>query len=156
MLTVMGSAPMREIDAWTSLLPRVTSTSFGVGRHLDAASRKAFVAGIGRQGVRSFHAYLHDARYADSLYAEIDRAFNGLLGELPLVTIFGERNDPLGFQAQWKQRFPDARQLVVPRGNHFPMCDDPDLVASALRDLQRQYAPPVPSRTDVPVTTAAR
>ncbi|MCN4156973.1 alpha/beta fold hydrolase, partial [Mycobacterium tuberculosis] len=33
---------------------------------------------------------------------------------------------------RWKELFPTARQLQVRRGNHFPMCDDPDLVAGAL------------------------
>jgi haloalkane dehalogenase len=34
--------------------------------------------------------------------------------------------------------FPNARQLKVRRGNHFPMCDDPDLVASALKSFVQQ------------------
>ena len=57
----------------------------------------------------------------------------GPFRRLPLLTIFGERNDPLGFQPQWKQLFPNSRQVTVPKGNHFPMCDDPDLVADAIR-----------------------
>jgi pimeloyl-ACP methyl ester carboxylesterase len=48
------------------------------------------------------------------------------------LTIFGERNDPFGFQARWKALFPDAQQFVIPRGNHFPMCDDPQFVAETI------------------------
>jgi hypothetical protein len=54
-----------------------------------------------------------------------------------LLTIFGERNDPLGFQPRWKQLFGDADQVVVSKGNHFPMCDDPELVATSIRKLHR-------------------
>jgi haloalkane dehalogenase len=135
MLAVMGSAPVREIDTWTGVLPTVTSTAFGIGRRLGASDRRVFLAGIGRQGTRAFHAYLDDARRADAVYAQAVRALNGAFRELPIVTIFGERNDPLGFQPRWQHLFPTVRQVVVANGNHFPMCDDPDLVAQTIREL---------------------
>ena len=131
MLGLMGSAPMREIDALTGFLPRITSTAFGVGRHLDRAARRAFRAGVDHRGRRSFHRYLRDARRPD-IYPDIEAATVALRTR-PLLTIFGERNDPLHFQPQWKERFPDTTGVVVPRGNHFPMCDAPPLVADAIR-----------------------
>jgi haloalkane dehalogenase len=139
-LAFMGSALVREIDAWTGALARLTSTSFGVGRHLDRDSRAAFLAGIGRQGLRAFHRYLGDARRATRLHEEVQGALTGSFQHLPLSTVFGERNDPLGFQPRWKALFPTARQMVVPKGNHFPMCDDPDLVAAAVRQLDDERA----------------
>jgi len=57
--------------------------------------------------------------------------------ELPLLTIFGERNDPFHFQQRWRELFPGARQLVIPGGNHFPMCDDPPFVAEAIERWRR-------------------
>ena len=60
----------------------------------------------------------------DALYDEALAALNGPMRGLPLATIFGERDDPLGFQARGKQMFPDAQQVVVPKGNRFPMRDD--------------------------------
>jgi hypothetical protein len=36
--------------------------------------------------------------------------------------------------------FPQARQVVVERGNHFLMCDDPDLVAASIRELHHDSA----------------
>jgi len=132
MLALMGSRVMRQIDVSIGVLPRLTATAFGVGRHLDGASRRAYRAGLHRS-IGTFHDYLRDARRADALYEEIASGFDGPLGRLPLLTIFGERNDPLGFQPKWRARFPRARQVVVPKGNHFPMCDDPDLVAHAIR-----------------------
>jgi len=56
------------------------------------------------------------------------------LAQVPMLTIFGERNDPFGFQKRWKELFPDARQAVVAKGNHFPMCDAPDFVAREIRE----------------------
>ena len=142
MLALMGSTAITEFSAWTGLLARLTSTPFGIGRHMDESSRKAFYAGIGRQGVRSFHGYLRDARRSKVIYQELDRAFTGPFRRLPLLTIFGEHNDPLKFQPHWKQLFPDARQVVVAQGNHFPMCDDPDLVAESIREWHRDQVAP--------------
>ena len=56
-----------------------------------------------------------------------------LLADRPLLTIFGQFNDPLRFQRRWRALNPNVRQVKVPRGNHFPMCDDPQLVASELK-----------------------
>ena len=137
-LALMGSPWMRELDAATGIIPRVTATAFGIGRHMDDESRRAFRAGIGREGVRAFHRYLQDARESDRIFETVERALRGPFRELPLVTIFGEHNDPLGFQPQWKTLFPEARQVVVAKGNHFPMCDDPDLVAGTIRAWHRE------------------
>jgi haloalkane dehalogenase len=135
MLSLMGSAFIREFDASTGILPRITVGSFGVGRHMDEVSRKAFLCGIGTEGIRSFHGYLRDALRANTIYTQTYGVLTGPFRTIPVLTIFGERNDPLGFQPRWKELFPDARQVVVHKGNHFPMCDDPDLVAAAIRAL---------------------
>ncbi|OMC49826.1 alpha/beta fold hydrolase [Mycobacterium sp. IS-1264] len=138
MLALMGSAPVRELDAATNVLSRVTSTSFGVGRHLTRRDRAVFRAGIDAPARRAWHGYFRDARRADDLYAEVGDALRGGLADRPLLTIFGQLNDPLRFQPRWKALFPAVRQLKVRRGNHFPMCDDPDLVAGALKTFVRQ------------------
>jgi haloalkane dehalogenase len=135
MLAAMGSAPVRELDAATGVLARVTSTSFGVGRRWSRHDRAVFRAGIDAPARRAWHAYFRDARGAQALYAEVDAALRGALADRALLTIFGQFNDPLRFQPRWKALFPTAHQLKVRRGNHFPMCDDPDLVASALKSF---------------------
>jgi pimeloyl-ACP methyl ester carboxylesterase len=38
--------------------------------------------------------------------------------------------------------FNDARQIVVAKGNHFPMCDDPNLVAASIREWHRDRISP--------------
>lgn len=142
MLALMGSTVIREFDAQTGIIARISASPFGVGLHLDDPSRKAFLAGVGRDGLRAFHSYMRDARNCDSLYQNIERSLSGPFKALPLITIFGERNDPLGFQPRWKALFPDAPQVVVAKGNHFPMCDDPDLVASTIRSWYRERVAP--------------
>jgi pimeloyl-ACP methyl ester carboxylesterase len=137
MLALLGSTFIRELDALTGIIPRVTATSFGVGRHMDESSRRTFLAGMGSDGARTFHAYMRDAHRADAIYERLAFALKTKFRTIPVCTIFGERNDPLAFQLHWKELFPDCRQIVVPQGNHFPMCDDPDLVARSIRELQR-------------------
>lgn len=132
-LAFFGSPVVRELDAQARFIPRLSATSFGVGRHMDEESRRTFLAGMGPERVRAFHRYLEDARKCDHIFASAERALRGPFQRLPLITIFGERNDPFGFQPRWKALFPQARQVVVAGGNHFPMCDDPDLVAESIR-----------------------
>lgn len=138
MLAIMGSPVMREIDVATGFLPRISATWFGVGRHMDQASRAAFRAGMGPLGRRAFHHYMRDVRQCEGLHEKVQRALEGPLANAPLLTVFGERNDPFGFQPRWKQMFPGARQVVVAKGNHFPMCDAPDFVADAIRHWYRE------------------
>jgi len=132
MLALMGGGPIRTLNVQTGFIPRISSRSFGVGRHMDPVSRHAFYAGM-RARVNSFHDYMRDARRADDLYEQVDRALQGPLAKVPLLSIFGERNDPFGFQQRWKELYPSARQAVVAKGNHFPMCDAPDFVAFTIR-----------------------
>jgi haloalkane dehalogenase len=144
MLAVMGSGVTRQISLTTGALAWLTSTSFGVSRHLDDASRRAYRAGV-QTSMPAFHDYLNDARHSD-LYDDVARVIAGPLAHRPLLTIFGERNDPLKFQPQWKARFPLARQIVVSKGNHFPMCDAPDLVADEIRRWYGECVAPAKER----------
>jgi haloalkane dehalogenase len=131
MLALMGSPVTRQVNLSTGALARVTATAFGTGRHLDQGTRRRFQAGF-QKSMGVFHDYLRDARESD-VYDLVENGFAGSLRHRPLLTIFGERNDPLKFQPQWKALFPHARQVVIPGGNHFPMCDDPDAVAGEIR-----------------------
>lgn len=135
MLSVMGSGVVRQFSVSTGALARVTASSFGAGRHLDAASRCAYRTGF-QKSMPAFHAYLRDARDSE-LYDEVGAALSHQLADVPLLTVFGERNDPFGFQPRWKALFPHVRQVVVAKGNHFPMCDAPDFLAAQIRTWHR-------------------
>jgi len=139
MLSLVSSSAAREFDVLTNLVPRITASNFGVGLHLDVASRSAFRSGIGRKELRAFHQYMREARCDNGFYNKVSAALSGPFHSLPLLTIFGERNDPFRFQQRWKERFPDARQVVIPKGNHFPMCDDPEFVAETLRAWHKSH-----------------
>lgn len=143
MLRIMGSTAMRELDALTGFLPAATSTRLGVGRHWGKATRKTFRRGMTRAGRRSFHLYMRAARRHDygTISETVDR-----FASMPLLTIFGERNDPLGFQPKWAERFPLITQVQIAKGNHFPMCDDPEFVATnIIRWHDEVLRPPRPA-----------
>jgi len=81
---------------------------------------------------------MHDASRANSLYDEVERVLRENLSDRPLLTIFGEGQDPFGFQDQWQWLFPAADRLVVPKSHHFPMNDDPAAVAKAIRSFHQR------------------
>ena len=130
-LAVMGSAVMREIDTWTGWLPRIGSTRFGVGRQWPRSTRKVFRHAMRHRGRRSFHRYMASTRKHD--FTTIESTVTKL-NALPVLTVFGQWNDPLRFQPKWAERFNNITQTVVPRAMRFPMCDNPTLVAHAITD----------------------
>ena len=64
--------------------------------------------------------------------SEVEEALVSL-SEKPALTIYGERNDPFGFQERFREYFDNVDEMVVPKGNHFPMCDAPDDVAARMK-----------------------
>ena len=120
MLALMASPLVRDFDVATGLLSRITATSFGAGRNLDPAGRRALRCAIDRDGLRAFHELMRDALRSQAIYARVQRALTDQFGSLPLLTIFGERSDPFGFQRRWNSLFSEARQVVVPADITFP------------------------------------
>lgn len=141
MLHIVGNGAFRELDAVTNLLPAMSATRFGVGRRFSKADRAAYRRGFGPRGRRSFHRNMASA--IDHDFTAVD-AGREVITAKPILTVFGEHNDPLGFQPRWRETGTDVEQVVVPSGLHFPMCDDPDLVAAAIEDwYARKLARPV-------------
>lgn len=131
-----------NLTLFSQLLPRVTSNLFGAGRHLDEPSRRVLRAGIGDDGLRAFHYYMRDALSCDALYGRVKEALEGPFKGLPFLTIFGERNDPFGFQQRWRQLFPKAQQAIIANGNHFPMCDNPQMTGDLIRSWHVEHVMP--------------
>lgn len=138
MLRFISSAPVRESSALTGWLHVATSTRFGAGRHWGRAERRAFRAPFDARRRRATHRYLGSALTTD-VYPSVESVLSGPIADLPVMTIFGERNDPLRLQPRWKQKFPEAVQRVVPKGNHFPMCDAPADFAAWIHDWYRTH-----------------
>jgi pimeloyl-ACP methyl ester carboxylesterase len=133
MLALMGSRPMEALNVATNFVPRLTSTALGVGRRLSRQGRRAFLGPTRERARRRvFHRLMRDVRRAEALLESIELALSTTLADRPLLTIFGEGNDPFAFQQRWHSLFPSARQVVVPRSHHFPMNDDPPLFAQEL------------------------
>lgn len=135
MLRIIGSRAATAVGASTNLVARLSATSFGVGRHLDAADRQAFRGPFRDPAVRRrFHRLMASALAERAFTDGVEQATRTVLADLPVLTVFGERNDPFGFQARIGERFADHEDVVVARGNHFPMMDDPEVVARSVRD----------------------
>lgn len=133
MLRLMSSRPVRALNTTTNLIPRMTSGRFGVGRHLDATGREAFLGGFQRkESRRRFHEIMAGAVTESEYLARVESALSSTLVDKPVLTVFGKRNDPFGFQARFRDYFTDVEEMTVPGGNHFPMSDDPKGVASRI------------------------
>jgi haloalkane dehalogenase len=145
MFQIMSSRPMTAFGTATNLVPRLTATSFGVGRHLDSAGRKAFLEPYAsRNARRRFHLTMRSA-FTDPVFTdEAADLAAGPLNALPVLTIFGEKNDPFGFQRRHAATFPDHEGHIVETGNHFPMMDAPDQFADWIRDWHARKVAPRP------------
>ena len=141
MLLIIGGAPMRELDAFTGFLPKATSRRFGVGRHWNRPTRKAFRYGLrDHQARRAMHRLFHDARVNATIYAQASRTIDAL-NPRQALTIFGSLGDYLGFQRKWRSALPGITQTSIPWGLHFPMCDNPSLTAKHLADWHQATFP---------------
>lgn len=133
MLRVVGSRPMTAIGTATNLVPRLTAGRGGVGRHLGPDDRAAFLGPFrDRARRRRFHTTIRAVLAEPDVTAEAESALLGPLADRPVLSIYGERNDPFGFQARIDSMMADHRGLVIEAGNHFPMMDDPDRFAAEL------------------------
>ena len=144
MLALMGSRSIETLNVATNLVPRLTSTSFGVGRTLTRDGKRAFLGPLRDRAKRHpFHRLMADVRHCDEMLTSIEQALATTLAARPLLTIFGERNDPLGFQKRWKSLYPAARESVVAKAHHFPMNDDAEQFACTLLEWwQEEVAAP--------------
>ena len=147
-LGLMGGPAVRGANVATNVLPRLTSGRLGVGRHLSPGARAAFLGPTRDRARRpTFHQLMRDASHSAPLLEQVETGLRTVLNDRPALTIFGQYNDPFGFQRRWRELLPHARQIVVARGNHFPMNDDPPGVAAAIRSwwqevIDHGLAPP--------------
>jgi haloalkane dehalogenase len=138
----MTSRPVRALNVATNMIPRLTSGAGGIGRHMGEDERKAFLGGFRSKRARHrFHDTMAAARRERPYLESVARSLVAT-PEIPLLTIFGEKNDPFGFQAQFRSYRDDVEEMVVPGGNHFPMTDDPDGVARRITRWQAELVQP--------------
>ena len=119
-----------------NLLARATASSYGAGRHLTPIEKRAFRAPYRDRVVRrNAVAMLRDSIQANDYLRRLDQMLRVPLSRLPLLLVFGDDSPTYKerFPAAWMARFPRARLVLVEGGHHFPIADDPDLVAGAIR-----------------------
>ncbi|NND03641.1 MAG: alpha/beta fold hydrolase [Acidimicrobiia bacterium] len=134
MLGTMGARPVAWLDSVTNFLVRMAATRFGVGRHLSRAGKKAFRGPYrDRSRRRRIHTLMRSALNNGEHFSRIEEETTSALSDRPMLTIFGQYNDPWGFQDRHAVNFPNYEGIVVPNGYHFPMTVDPDLYAETIR-----------------------
>lgn len=133
MLKVMSGRLMTSINTSTNLIPRMTSGRFGIGRHLDTQAKAAFRGGfIARESRMRFHDLIRSALMEEEYLGWLETQLSETLANKPALTVFGEKNDPFGFQETFREHLADLEEMVVPGGNHFPMADDPHGLAERI------------------------
>jgi len=138
MLGIMGSRLATGVLGTFRVIPRVSQSKSGVGRHYDNGDRDAFFGPYRTRTLsRNFHRAMRSARHSTGVFKEAEDALRSELAQLPVFTVFGEKNDPFGFADRWQNLFPAATCWTVPGGNHFPMCDEPTGYVERLRAWHR-------------------
>jgi pimeloyl-ACP methyl ester carboxylesterase len=134
MLAVVGSRPFGAVNSLTNALARFTASRYGVGRKMSRADRRAFLGPWrSRDSRRATQQTLAGVLRIDPVMAVVERSLRGALGDLPVLTLFGRKNDRYGWQARFGQIFPHATAAAITDGHHFPFDDDPDAYSAAIR-----------------------
>ncbi len=137
---VQGSRPdLRLLHARTTLEvtnDRNVAAEPGGARpaEMSRADRRTFL-GPWRSRVsrRATLQVLAEVLCIDPLMAEVERLLASSLAELPVLTLFGHKNDPYGWQARFGRIFPSATATAIPGGRHFPFNDDADGYSAAIQ-----------------------
>ena len=133
MLRAVGSSPFGVLNDLTNTLALLTATSYGVGRRMTATDRRIFRRPWrSRAHRRATQRIIAAARSVDTEMAGVEQRLGATFADRPVLTLFGARNDPYGWQARFQRIFPTATAVQIPDGHHFPFADDPDGYAAAL------------------------
>lgn len=133
MLGVIANPLVGLANSLTNALAIVTATSYGVGRHMTKADRKSFL-GPWRSLAerRATQQVLAGVLRIDPLMAGIERDLANKLGDVPVLTLFGRKNDSYGWQERFGHLFRNVTAVGIKDGRHFPFNDDPDAYSAAI------------------------
>ena len=133
MLQVVGSRPFGAADSLASVVARFTASRYGVGRQMSRADRRAFLGPWRSRGCRrATRQVLAGLLRIDPVMATVQQSLQTRLAGVPVLTLFGRKNDPYGWQARFGQIFPRATAAGIADGHHFPFNDDPDAYSAAI------------------------
>jgi pimeloyl-ACP methyl ester carboxylesterase len=132
-LKAVGSRPFGALNTLTNVMALVTASRYGVGRHMSRADRRAFRGPWrSRSNRRATQDILAEVLNIDPVMAEVERSLQTTLAGLPVLTLFGRKNDRYGWQNRFQQVFPHATAAGISNGHHFPFNDDPDAYSAAI------------------------
>jgi haloalkane dehalogenase len=133
-LKVIANPALAWLNDVTNALAIVTASSYGVGRHMAKGDRKAFLGPWrSRADRRATQQILAGVLRIDPLMAGIERSLQSSLGEVPVLTLFGRKNDPYGWQSRFGRLFRNVTAVGIADGHHFPFDDDPEGYSAAIR-----------------------
>jgi pimeloyl-ACP methyl ester carboxylesterase len=144
MLKVIANPLVGALIELTNVLAAVTATSYGVGRHLTKADRQSFLGPWrSRADRRATQQVLAGVLRIDPLMAEVERELKAKLSSLPVLTLFGRKNDPYHWQQRFAEVFRNVTAVGIEDGNHFPFNDDPDTYSAAIRRWWTEAVEPI-------------
>jgi haloalkane dehalogenase len=115
---------------------------------MSRADRRSFLGPWrSRRNRRATQRVLAGVLRIDPIMADIEGSLRTRLAGLPVLTLFGRKNDPYNWQSRFQQIFPDATMAGIPQGRHFPFCDDPDAYSA---QISSWWAENVASTADEP------
>jgi pimeloyl-ACP methyl ester carboxylesterase len=140
-LQVVASPAFGAVNSLTNALALITASRYGVGRHMSRADRQAFLRPWRkRSNRRATQQILAGVLRIDPKLIEVERSLQTAMAGLPVLTLFGRKNDPYGWQDRFQQVFPHASAAGIPDGHHFPFSDDADSYAAAVSSWWAQRA----------------
>jgi haloalkane dehalogenase len=151
MLKLVGSPLFRGVNDVTNVFARFTATSYGVGRKMSGPDRACFLGPWRTRGTRRASSrILAGVGQIDPMMAEISKSLGPSLAGVPVLTLFGLKNDPYDWQNRFQQIFPHATADGIPGAHHFPFCDDPDAYSAAVCAWWATTALPATDQTTQP------
>ena len=150
-LRLIASRPFWAVNSVTNVVALFTASRYGVGRHMIRADRRTFLGPWHSvSSRRATQQILAGVLRIDPMVADIERFLQTTLADLPVLTLFGRKNDPYGWQDRFAQTFPHATAAGIAHGHHFPFNDDPDAYADAICSWWADKVATVPGQSANP------
>ncbi len=128
----MAHADGRPRPRMQNVAALLTASSYGVGRKRSKADRWAFLGPWRSVGSRrAAQQILAGVLRIDPIMADVELSLRASLVGLPVLTLFGRKNDPYGWQVRFQHIFPQAVAADIADGHHFPFDDDPGAYSAA-------------------------
>jgi pimeloyl-ACP methyl ester carboxylesterase len=144
MLKVIANPLVGALNELTNVLAAVTATSYGVGRQMTKADRQSFLGPWrSRADRRATQQVLAGVLRIDPLMAELERELKAKLSSLPVLTLFGRKNDPYHWQQRFAEVFRNVTAVGIDKGKHFPFNDDPAAYSAAIARWWMEKVEPI-------------